>query len=985
MAGLKQGIGRSKVKVVAAQPFEVTDPDVQSQISRLKASGANVLALFATPRHAIQGYVFANRLGWRPLIINNAVSSASNIMLLAAEGGSNKAVENSVSIVFLKDPTDPKWRNDAAVKLYRSIMSRFAKGANQKDVYHVYGMAVAYEFVKVLKAAGKNPTRASVMAQTRKLNDPSNPFLLPGADDQDERDRSASRSSRRCSSAGRRGAGRASAGSGATERDRSHGCAARRAARRPARGGARAAARRRARHLLAEGLHPADDALPRRLRLLHVRPAAAARRAGVPDARRGAGDRPRRRAAGCTEALFTLGDKPELRYKVARAELAELGCETTLEYLGRVAKLVLDETGLLPHLNPGVMTRRSWPRSGRSRPRWGSCSRRSRSGSPRRAARTGPRRTSCRSGGWGRSSSPGELRIPFTSGILIGIGETRAERLEALEALRRLHERHGHLQEVIVQNFRAKPGTRMASHPEPSLDDHLWTIAAARLLLPDDVAVQAPPNLAYDDFPRLLDAGIDDWGGVSPVTIDHVNPEAPWPERDRPRAATRSRGSSSRRAAARLPALPLRRVGRPAVLPAALRASDSLGLAREDGWHPGEAGPSPSSSPATRCRWTRAGELGEEELVRLFRARGDERQRVFAAADRLRRGGLRRRGQLRRHAEHPVHERLLLPLRLLRLLEGEARGEPPRRAVPRPARGDRPPRARGVGPRRDRGLPPGRDPPGLHGRVLRLGRGRDPGALPDLHIHAFSALEVWQGAATLGLPLEEYLELLRSLGLGSLPGTAAEILDDEVRRGDLPRQGLDRAVARGARGRAPRRPPLERDDHVRARRAARALGAAPPAGARAAGAVGRVHRVRAAAVRAHGGADVAAGPRALGADVRRVAAHARGRAARAPPGDHEHPGVVGEARPRGRRGRAPGRRQRPRRDADERVDLPLGGLGARAGAAARGDGGADPRERPDAAASGRRSTATRRPSAAPPRSRRRRSRSRSTRRSATPA
>jgi branched-chain amino acid transport system substrate-binding protein len=180
LGGLKQGIARSKVKVVAAQSFEVTDPDVQSQISKLKASGANVLALFATARHAIQGYVFANRLAWRPLIINNAGSSASNIMALASEGGTNRAVENSVSIVFLKDPTDAKWRNDAAVELYRSIMSRFAKGANQKDVYHVYGMAVAYEFVKVLKAAGKNPTRASVIEQTRKLNDPSNPFLLPG-------------------------------------------------------------------------------------------------------------------------------------------------------------------------------------------------------------------------------------------------------------------------------------------------------------------------------------------------------------------------------------------------------------------------------------------------------------------------------------------------------------------------------------------------------------------------------------------------------------------------------------------------------------------------------------------------------------------------------------------------------------------------------------------------------------------------------------
>ena len=180
LAGLKQGIARSKVKVVAAEPYEVTAPDVQSQIAKLKASGANVLALFATPRHAIQGYVFANRLAWRPLIINNAVSSASNIMTLASEGNTNKSVENSISVVFLKDPTDAKWRNDSAIKLYRSVMSRYAKGANVKDVFHVYGMAVAYEMVKVLKAAGKNLTRVTVMTQMRKLNDASNPFLLPG-------------------------------------------------------------------------------------------------------------------------------------------------------------------------------------------------------------------------------------------------------------------------------------------------------------------------------------------------------------------------------------------------------------------------------------------------------------------------------------------------------------------------------------------------------------------------------------------------------------------------------------------------------------------------------------------------------------------------------------------------------------------------------------------------------------------------------------
>ena len=180
LAGLKQGIARSKVKVVAAQPFEVTAPDVQSQISKLKASGANVLALFATPRHAIQGYVFANRLAWRPLIINNAVSSASNIMTLASEGGQNRTIAGSVSATFLKDPTDPRWANDPAIRQYRTIMARYARGANVKDVYHVYGVAVAYTTVEVLRAAGRNLTRAGVMEKARSLNTVSNPFILPG-------------------------------------------------------------------------------------------------------------------------------------------------------------------------------------------------------------------------------------------------------------------------------------------------------------------------------------------------------------------------------------------------------------------------------------------------------------------------------------------------------------------------------------------------------------------------------------------------------------------------------------------------------------------------------------------------------------------------------------------------------------------------------------------------------------------------------------
>ena len=286
------------------------------------------------------------------------------------------------------------------------------------------------------------------------------------------------------------------------------------------------------------------------------------------------------RAAGCREALFTLGDKPELRYRAAREELAALGCASTLEYLARAAEAVLEETGLLPHLNPGVMSRADLELL---RPVSASMGIMLETTSERLSQRGGPHFGSPDKLPAARLETlrlAGELRVPFTTGILIGIGETREERLEALAAIAALHERYGHIQEMIVQNFRAKAGTKMADAPEPSLEDHLWTIAAARLLLPADVHLQAPPNLAFDEFPRLLDAGIDDWGGVSPVTIDHVNPEAPWPELELLDQATESRGLQL---AARLPVYPEFVSGRwldARVMPHVLRASDAMGLAR---------------------------------------------------------------------------------------------------------------------------------------------------------------------------------------------------------------------------------------------------------------------------------------------------------------------------------------------------------------------------------------------------------------------
>ena len=486
-------------------------------------------------------------------------------------------------------------------------------------------------------------------------------------------------------------------------------------------------------------------------------------------------------AAGCTEALFTLGDKPELRYGVARAELRALGCKSTIEYLGRVAGRVLEETGLLPHLNPGVMSREELAAL---RPVSASMGIMLETLAERLSAKGGPHWASPDKLPARRLETielAGELLIPFTSGILIGIGETREERLDALEALAAVHARHGHLQEVIVQNFRAKPGTRMAQHPAPSLEDHLWTIAAARLVLPDDVAVQAPPNLAYDDFPRLLDAGIDDWGGVSPVTIDHVNPEAPWPGRDRLAAATRSRGLEL---APRLPVYPRFLSGAwvdPAVLPAALRASDALGLAREDEWHPGQAGSIPFVVGHDALPVDNAGELGEEELVRLFRARGRERDRVFAAADRLRREvcGDEVSYVVTRNIQYTnvCYFRCGFCAFSKGKLAANLRGAPylvPHEEIVRRAR-----------EAWDRGATEvclqGGIHPAFTGEYYASVVDAIRTELPDLHIHAFSALEVWQGAETLGLPLEEYLEMLRSLGLGSLPGTAAEILDDEVR------------------------------------------------------------------------------------------------------------------------------------------------------------------------------------------------------------
>ena len=488
--------------------------------------------------------------------------------------------------------------------------------------------------------------------------------------------------------------------------------------------------------------------------------------------------------AGCSEALFTLGDRPEARYRVAREELSALGCGSTLDYLARCARLVLEETGLLPHLHPGVMSRDELLAL---RPVAASMGIMLETTAERLAARGGPHWASPDKVPARRLETmrhAGELAIPFTSGILIGIGETREERLDALVALRSLAEEHGHLREVIVQNFRAKPGTRMAEHTDPSLEEHLWSITAARIVLGPDIHVQAPPNLAYDDFPLLLDAGIDDWGGVSPVTVDHVNPEAPWPEVELLAEACRSRGLEL---APRLPLYPehvaeLDRWADPAVAPAIRRAADAHGLAREDRWAPGEPVGVPFLVRRDAVPVGLVGEeLGEAELVRLFGARDRERERVLAAADRLRREVcgddvtyvVTRNIQYTNVCYFRCGFCAFSKGKLAANLRGPAYLVPDDEIVRR------------VQEAWERGATEVCLQGGIHpsftgdyyAGVVRLIKD----AVPGIHVHAFSALEVWQGAATLGLDLDTYLARLRDLGLGSLPGTAAEILDDEVR------------------------------------------------------------------------------------------------------------------------------------------------------------------------------------------------------------
>jgi len=500
------------------------------------------------------------------------------------------------------------------------------------------------------------------------------------------------------------------------------------------------------------------------------------------------------KAMGCTEALFTLGDKPELRHEAARTALAAMGYETTNAYLADMCALVLRETGLLPHVNAGVMDRGDL------------IALRSVSASQGLMLETVADRLGEKGQVHYRSPDKiparrlemirlaGELAIPFTSGILIGIGETRAERLDALVALRDLHADHGHIQEVIIQNFRAKDRTPMADADEPDMDDLLWTIAVARIIFGPAMHIQAPPNLSSASFPRLMDAGIDDWGGVSPVTPDHVNPEAPWPDLELLERATREGGRVLVR---RLPVYPEwlaegTRWVDPAVLPALRAHADAHGWGRDDGWRTGDDSvppPSrnrtdgPGSEPIARALADlEEGRTPDEDLVAtLFAARGADVERICAAADDLRRRTVGNAVSYAVNRNINYTNICTFTCGFCAFSKGKThedlRGSPYDLDHDEIARRVREAVARGASEVCLQG--------GIHPSytghtyrdILRTVKAAEPG----VHIHAFSPLEITHGAQTLGMAIPDYLAMLKAEGLGTLPGTAAEILCDDVR------------------------------------------------------------------------------------------------------------------------------------------------------------------------------------------------------------
>jgi FO synthase len=500
-------------------------------------------------------------------------------------------------------------------------------------------------------------------------------------------------------------------------------------------------------------------------------------------------------ALGCFEALFTLGEAPEERYPQAAEWLTQHGYDSTVAYVAAVAKRVLDETGLLPHANAGALSEAELTALRAMSPSQGMMTETlaARLHEPGGAHFGAPDKTPERR--LATLHAAGRAKVPFTTGILVGIGETRAERIDALVAIANAHLEHGHVQEVIVQNFLPKPGTAMHKHEPCPTDEFLWSIAAARLVLPDDIHLQAPPNLS-DDLAPLLAAGIDDWGGVSPLTIDHVNPERPWPALERLQAATEANGFVL---APRLTVYPeyVQRADEwlhPDVRTAVLVASDMEGLARDTAWSPGRDDitpphllPMPEPARAGGAIGEvldgvlRGEEVGVDEIVTLLGARGPEMRRVAEVADDLRREITGDEVTFVRNRNINYTNVCTFRCKFCAFSKGplslNLRGNPylidleeiQHRVAEAVECGATEVCLQG-------GIHPNFDGD-YYVDVARAVKD----AAPSIHIHGFTALEVTEGARRLEMPLRDYLLRLKEAGLATLPGTAAEILDDEVR------------------------------------------------------------------------------------------------------------------------------------------------------------------------------------------------------------
>ena len=504
------------------------------------------------------------------------------------------------------------------------------------------------------------------------------------------------------------------------------------------------------------------------------------------------------------EALFTLGEKPEMRYQVAKDHLEKLGFKTTIEYLGSMSKLVFEETGLLPHLNPGNMTIEEMEKLREFSVSMGIMLE---SSSERLCQKGGPHYGSPDKQPTTRLvtlKNAGKLRIPVTTGILIGIGETIEERIQSLLDIKNLHEDYGHIQEVIIQNFIPKENTRMKKHSAASKEDLLWTLSAARIIFGKKMNIQCPPNLNSDYLDQILDCGINDWGGISPITIDHVNPESPWPQIQELESLTNDKGLELNERLAIYPEYIKDESWYDKNLQSGiLELSDSSGYGRHDQWRCGESLTIPESG--NHDHWITnktedisheimgildksysGSDLDHDEITKLFHTRGSDYLYVLNHADKLRQeiNGdkvtyvVTRNINYTNICKYSCHFCAFSKGKTKENLRGKPylidNNEIADRALEAWSKGAKEVCLQG-------GIHPHYDGY-TYIDICKAIKER----VPEIHIHAFSPLEVTHGASSLGLPIDTYLEKLKQAGLSTMPGTAAEILDDDIRKNICP-------------------------------------------------------------------------------------------------------------------------------------------------------------------------------------------------------